>query len=127
VHFDNVTPRRSAAIDFAFHFANSDETCSQKLSAVILANNKDVTALLQVVNVVQNICLGQISFDDYNVVDRCIDELEHLFADPCVEFLTEADTLLEKWLWLILVCFWIPALPAQCLPNSSYQRPFAQH
>jgi hypothetical protein len=32
--------------------------------------------------------------------------------------------LLERRLFL--VCFWIPVLPAQCLPNSPYQRPFTQ-
>jgi hypothetical protein len=103
-------------------FLTNDEICFQKLSAAILANSKDVTALLRVVNIVQTIVFGgvshQISFDDYNVVDRCIDLLDYLFADPCVELLTEADRLLERW--LLLVCFWVPALPAQCPPNSPY-------
>jgi hypothetical protein len=110
-----------------YDFLMDDEICFQKLSVVILANSKDVTALLRVANIIQNICFGdvsgQISFDDYNVIDRCIDMVEHLFADPCVELLTEADTLLERR--PLLICFWVPAPPAQSLPNSPYQRLFA--
>jgi hypothetical protein len=110
-----------------YDFPINDEICVQKLSAVILASSKDVTDLLRVVDIVQNICLGdvfrQISVDDHNVVDRCIDVLEHLFPDPCIDLITEADILLERR--LLLVCFWVPVLPAKCPPNSPYQRPFA--
>jgi hypothetical protein len=45
-----------------------------------LVNSKDATALLRILSIVQNICFGhvsrQISFDDYNIVDGCIDLLE---------------------------------------------------